>query len=127
MISNQGFSKTLILVAGAFLALSQTACSSRATTMPVAATTPVPQSPQPTATPVSTVFIPDSHLADLIRIELDMNSTDPITPAAMAAVTELNIWEEGISNLTGLQDCLNLQYLDLESNAVTSLARWVFV
>lgn len=93
---------------------------------PVSDNTPDPE-PEPV---VELVEIPDEKLLAQIRLALEIEDDVEITKDVMLQLTELNINASndasgdisGISNLTGLETALNLEYLRLSYTEVTDLS-----
>ena len=73
--------------------------------------------------PAKVVSIPDANLAAVIREALDLASDDTLTTHTMLNLTELYIPNRGVTNLTGLENALNLSYLHL--GAVQINGEWV--
>ena len=110
-----------------------------ATTSPTSSPTPSPTatvSPTPSPTPGSTaapsptptptqdgevVSFPDSNLAAAIRTAISKPSGD-ILISDLAGLTTLNAPNRGISDLTGLQACTALSYIDLSHNAIEDIS-----
>ncbi len=77
----------------------------------------------------ATVTIPDARLRAVIADNLGKASGAPITPAEMASLTRIDAPNKGIRSLTGLEQAINLQWLDLglgrassNSNAISDLS-----
>lgn len=75
----------------------------------------------------SWVTIPDPNLLSavqsvLVENEIISNTSVPITPADMAAITSLTDDDNGVTNLQGLQYCTGMTYLELEYNNITDLS-----
>ena len=68
------------------------------------------------------INIPDPNLRAAVETALDKAAGDPITPSEMAALTDLEAKERGISDLTGLEHATNLQVLGLWRNSVSDLS-----
>src|SRR3989344_5560226 len=68
----------------------------------------------------SVAHIPDSNLKAALRQALCQPNGD-ITTADLATLTSLNLNEQGITDLTGLEHAVNLQYLDFYRNQVSDL------
>ena len=67
-------------------------------------------------------IIPDSNLRIGLQIALRKAPDDPIVPAEMITLTELNLNEAGISDLTGLEFATNLTILSLLGNNISDLS-----
>ena len=63
----------------------------------------------------------DPNLEAAIREELD-KPLERITAEDLAALTELRAAYRDISNLAGIQYCVNLRYLDLDANQISDLS-----
>ena len=68
-----------------------------------------------TSAPPAGVSFPDPNLEAAVRSALGI-PTDPIMPADMLLLTELDADWANIADLTGLEYATNLQYLYLEGN-----------
>ena len=70
------------------------------------------------------VNIPDANLRELLEWELGKNAGDPINHLEMASIVSsfwgLNRLSNFISDLTGLEYCVNLTHLDLRHNQYIS-------
>ncbi len=66
----------------------------------------------------SVISIPDLNLDALIRAELGIPAGD-ITDLDMLTLTELSASDQSIANLQGLEYCLNMQDLNLNSTGLT--------
>jgi len=69
----------------------------------------------------ATVTIPDLGLEAAIRDALGIASPTPITDSDLATLTVLDADSRGITDLTGLEYCVNLVRLDLEHNSISDL------
>jgi len=67
------------------------------------------------------VVIPDPALETAIRDELGIPS-GPITDTDLAVLTSLDAYNKGITDLTGLEYCLNLVDLELRSNNISDIS-----
>ena len=72
--------------------------------------------------PEPTVDIPDPNLRAAIEDALGVAPGDPITVDEMASVPRLNVYDAGISDLTGLEFATNLTELFLWNNNITDLS-----
>jgi serine/threonine protein kinase len=68
-----------------------------------------------------TDFFPDDNFKAAIREELGLEDNAPIYREAVEAVTELDVWESNISDLTGIEYFTALGALSCENNELTSL------
>ena len=67
------------------------------------------------------VSVPDTALAGAIRSELGLEAEEPITQTAMQTLTQLNASDQGISDLTGIEQATNLQTLELQNNQISDI------
>ncbi len=100
------------------------------TPTPTATFTPTPMLPIPTATPTATAappepntvtFFPDKSLEAAIREALD-KPVGGITAEELATIETFNASNLGIADLSGIQYCVNLTYLDLGDNEITDIS-----
>ena len=68
------------------------------------------------------VNIADANLRAVIAEALDKAPNAPITPDEMATLTELDAYNKGIRNLTGLEFATNLRELSLVDNNITDVS-----
>ena len=68
------------------------------------------------------VPIADQNLQAAINKALGRNAMDSLTLGLLAQLTSLNATGAGISNLSGLQDAVNLQTINLNNNNLTSIS-----
>ena len=80
-----------------------------------------------TAVGANEINIPDRYLRAMIERELNKRAGDPITAAEMATLPHLNASHSHISDLTGLNLAINLTWLSLYANNLTTLPAGVFV
>jgi Leucine-rich repeat (LRR) protein len=66
--------------------------------------------------------IPDPLLRNGIRTALAIGTATPITYADLLSLTTLDINTTNVSDITGLENCANLQYLYAYSTDISSLA-----
>ncbi len=90
----------------------------RLTPTPAPIPPPLPPPPAPSATPVT---FPDSNLEAAIR-EAVNKPEGPIYIWDLESLTTLVAQERGISNLTRLEYCANLGYLNLIGNDISDLS-----
>jgi len=69
----------------------------------------------------TSVNFPDPNLEQAIRETIDKPTGD-IYSSDLVGLTELYASERGISNLTGLEHCTNLEYLDLGGNQISDIS-----
>jgi len=67
------------------------------------------------------VTFPDSNFEAAIREALN-KPEGPITDEDLATLTELDASERGIIDLTSIEYCINLQWLDLRGNQITDIS-----
>ena len=67
------------------------------------------------------VSVPDTALAGAIRSELGLETEAPITQEAIQTLTHLNASDQGISDLTGLEQATNLQVIELQNNQISDV------
>lgn len=72
--------------------------------------------------PSPVITIPDANLRSAIEAALSKASNALITKAEMGTLTDLNVWNAGISDLTGLESAINLTDLRLPENDITDIA-----
>jgi hypothetical protein len=65
------------------------------------------------------VNMPDTALRAAVNNALGRNALDALNIGELAQLTSLNIAGLGISNLTGLQNAVNLTYLDARNNNIS--------
>lgn len=68
------------------------------------------------------VLIPDANLRAAINGALGRNSMDALNKGELARLTTLTAAGRGIANLAGLEWAVNLTYLDVRNNNITSTA-----
>ena len=73
------------------------------------------------AVAVAPVDIPDPNLRAEVLTALGKPKHDPISPSEMATLTELEVQNANISDLTGLEFATNLTWLDLAGNSVSDI------
>ena len=66
---------------------------------------------------VEVVHIPDKHLEQAIREEIDLPGTTPLSPLHLKMLTRLKVNDQEITNITGLEYATNLEILDLTNNS----------
>jgi len=76
--------------------------------------------PREWTTPIQ-VTLPDANLEDVIR-EAISKPNGPINISDLESLTTLEAEELGISNLTGLEYCVNLYELNLSSNNISDIS-----
>lgn len=68
------------------------------------------------------VNIPDTNLKEKILSSLGMDSNSIITKKDLLSLTSLYANSSNISDLTGLEYCTNLEYLDLYINSISDIS-----
>ncbi len=68
------------------------------------------------------VNIPDPNLAAALRNALGLLPGQPIMDTALASLTSLDISNKGITDLTGLEFCENVEILDLSIGQISDLS-----
>jgi hypothetical protein len=81
--------------------------------------TPIPAIIQtPAQTPI--VSIPDSNLDSVIRAAIN-KPTEPIHPSDLESITTLVAQGKNISDLTGIEHCVNLKVLQIYGNVISDI------
>ena len=75
----------------------------------------------PPATTLSSVTFPDANLETAIREAID-KPEGPISTSDLEAIILLDAPERGISDITGLEYCLNLEELWLQDNNISDIS-----
>ena len=81
---------------------------------------PVEQRPE--IIPGAGVYIPDPNLRAAIEEALGKASGDVIAVEDMATLTDLNVENMGIRDITGLEFAINLKVLQIRGNMITDIA-----
>ena len=68
------------------------------------------------------VEIPDPNLMQMIRKELSIPNGIPLTQLQMQRLTGLNVPENQVSNLRGLEQAKNLMHLSCQGNSISDLS-----
>lgn len=69
-----------------------------------------------------TTYVPDDNFEQaLIDLGLDEQLDDYVETANIQPITQLFLFEKGISDLTGIEDFTSLTFLDCENNQLSSL------
>ena len=93
-----------------------------AETLPYPTPPPMPTTiPTPTARPPASA-VADGNLEAAIRIALDKEAGEEITTSELAELTSLDGGGRGISNLSGIERCINLTSLWLGHNQITDIS-----
>lgn len=79
----------------------------------------------PTVTPMVVVF-PDPNLEAAVRVDI-VKPTGPIYNTDLLAMTGLHGQSKGISDLTGLEYAINLQFVELTDNAIVDISALEFM
>lgn len=72
--------------------------------------------------PSDELTLPNKALAACIRFSLEIAEDAPITTAAAASLSSLDIEGYQVENLTGLENCVSLRELNLIDGQITVLA-----
>ena len=83
---------------------------------------PAPALLPPPVPPETIIAFPDKNLAAAIRDVLGTPTGDNITAAELATLTMLDASKYGISDLTGIEYCVNLKNLFLGSNQISDIS-----
>ncbi|KIJ88490.1 hypothetical protein [Rickettsia asembonensis] len=67
------------------------------------------------------VSIPDKKLSRIIHRILKKNDAESITKEEIASITNINVFDQGVKDLTGLEYATNLEKLIISYNAIDSL------
>ena len=67
------------------------------------------------------VEVPDPNLRTAVREALNLPHGAPLTQASMNRLTDLDVRDQGIANLTGLEFATNLDVLVIAYNSITDL------
>lgn len=78
--------------------------------------------PTPTIAPTGVVVFHDTNLAAAINTTLNKPIDHQLTVAEAAVLKELNAWDKGITDLTGIEYCVNLEHLYLPGNKVQDIS-----
>ena len=81
-----------------------------------------PTDPRPGLIPGEIVDIPDVNLRTAIETVLGKTPGDTIIAAEMATLERLELNEKDISDLTGLEFAINLNWLDVSKNNISDLS-----
>ena len=68
------------------------------------------------------LYIPDVNLRNYLLTNYDDDGDGVISAVEAANVTLVNCSGQGVSDLTGLESCLNLQTLDCSNNSITRIS-----
>jgi len=68
------------------------------------------------------VNVPDPNLAAAIRTELGLDPGTPLTTAHLATLNSLDAGYSSVADLTGLEYAVNMQYLYVDGNSISTLA-----
>ena len=67
------------------------------------------------------IEFPDPHLAAAIREELGLAPDEPITQKKLEKLESFQVWDNGISDLTGIENMTNLTSLSLGSDQIADI------
>jgi Leucine-rich repeat (LRR) protein len=75
-------------------------------------------------TPVSTasVTFPDRNLDEAVRSALEKQAGEEITAADLANLSRVDAGKRGITDLTGIQYCINLDGIELQENQINDIS-----
>lgn len=69
-----------------------------------------------------TTYVPDNNFEQaLIDFGLDTTLDDYVQTSDITSVTDLNLYDKGITDLTGIEDFSSLSNLDISNNSLTNL------
>jgi Leucine-rich repeat (LRR) protein len=71
----------------------------------------------PAPPPITNVAFVDPNLEQAVRETLDIPAPTPLTPEDLGGLTGLDAWSRGITNLSGLEAAVNLDWLNLAENS----------
>jgi len=72
--------------------------------------------------PARTIIIQDANFEALLRETLNL-PIDDITDHLLASLTELSGSTRGITDISGIENCINLERLKLERNNITDISK----
>ena len=75
---------------------------------------------EPQGIPIDTVYFPDATFRDYVK-DFDKDGNHVLSPQEIAEVTEINVYNKSISDLTGIKYFTELETLMCYSNRLTSL------
>lgn len=81
-----------------------------------------PPSSVPTTGVASIVTFSDSGLDAVVRSALKKQADEDIILADLATIANLEANQEGITDLTGIEHCVNLKYLNLNQNYINDIS-----
>ena len=64
----------------------------------------------------------DEYLVSAIKEELELEEAEELTQESLATLEDLNLSASYITDISGLEQCVNLKYLDLSGNAVSDIS-----
>lgn len=68
------------------------------------------------------LVFPDSNLENELRITLGISPGDPIYPSSLTTLSQLDLSDKNIVDLTGLEHAVNLTHLNLSQNEIELIA-----
>ena len=80
----------------------------------------VPDTQEPDLSPE--VSIPDANLRQAIRSALGLEEGDTLTQQKIQKLTGLNVFDKGMTDLSGLQHATNLTKLELAANSISDIS-----
>ena len=111
-----------VIVLGIVIAIIVGSLKSCPSSAPPASPTPKASStPSPTSIFSGVVVFPDENLRATINYALNKPSDHQLTIAEAAVLKELNAVDKGITNLTGIEYCVNLEHLFLSGNKIQDI------
>ena len=75
---------------------------------------------EPQGIPIDTVHFPDATFRQYVK-DFDKDGNDVLSPQEIAEVTEINVYNKSISDLTGIKYFTALTNLNCNKNKLTSL------
>lgn len=70
-----------------------------------------------------TVYFPDANLKRAVNIALKQQVNDEISKYKLGKLESLNVVNQNISNLEGIQYCIGLKRLDLQDNKIKDISK----
>ena len=76
---------------------------------------------EPQGIPIDTVYFPDATFRQYVKDNFDTNNDNVLSSDEIAVVTQIDVYDKSISNLTGIKYFTALEELDCSANQLTSL------
>ena len=76
---------------------------------------------EPQGIPIDTVHFPDATFRQYVKDNFDTNNDNVLSSDEIAVVTQIDVYDKSISNLTGIKYFTALEELDCSANQLTSL------